>query len=229
MTAWWEGLSGVLQVLYCIAIPATLLLIVQTILTVIGFGDGGGGMNPSDTSGLDMGGDISPDAAGADFSMDADMTADAAGDVSADSDSGSGADTDYGTLRLFTFQGIVAFLATFSWVAIWLVKGGMQLAPSLLLGGICGAIMMYVVAKLLQVSARLAENGTFNIKSTIGENAQVYVTIPPHGESGGKVTLTLERGFVELDAITEEDEQIVAGAAVRIVDVRGDTVVVEVL
>ena len=55
------------------------------------------------------------------------------------------------------------------------------------------------------------------------------MTIPPHGESGGKVTLTLERGFVELDAITEDDERIVAGAAVRIVDVRGDTVVVEVL
>lgn len=225
MTAWWEGLSVVLKVLYCIAIPATLLLIVQTILTVIGFGNGGGGLNPSDTSGLDMGGDISPDTAGADFSMDTDMPADA----SVDLDSNSGADTDYGTLRLFTFQGIVAFLATFAWVAIWMVKGGMQLAPSLLLGGICGAIMMYVVAKLLQVSARLAENGTFNIKSTIGENAQVYVTIPPHGESGGKVTLTLERGFVELDAITEDDERIVAGAAVRIVDVRGDTVVVEVL
>ena len=54
MTAWWEGLSAMLKVLYCIAIPSTLLLVIQTILTLTGFGEGGAGANPSDTSGLDL-------------------------------------------------------------------------------------------------------------------------------------------------------------------------------
>ncbi len=213
MTEWWNGLSPILQILYCIAIPSTLLLILQTILMLIGFGEGGAGINPSDTSGLDLGMD------GADVSMDA--------GVDIDLDGADGMDAEFGTLRLFTFQGIVAFLTTFAWVTICLVRNGMQTAPSLLLGILCGAMMMYVVAKLLQWSAKLAENGTFNIKGTIGENAQVYVTIPARGESGGKVTLTMSSGFVELNAITEDEESISAGVVVRVTDVVGDTVIVE--
>ena len=210
MTAWWEGLSAMLKVLYCIAIPSTLLLIIQTILTLTGFGEGGAGANPSDTSGLDL------EVDGVDASMDTEI------DLEMD-----GADADIGTLRLFTFQGIVAFSTTFAWVAICLVKGGMQSAPALLLGGLCGAAIMYVVAKLRQVSAKLAENGTFDIKSAIGESAQVYVMIPGGGESGGKITLTLSARFVELNAITEGTESISAGSVVRVTDVVGDTVVVE--
>lgn len=223
MNAWWEGLSAVLKVLYLIAIPSTLLLIIQTVLIVLGFGEHGPDVNASDTSGID-------------FDMDADMSADAGGDISAgDIDLGDGAadadsvSAEFGTLKLFTLQGIVAFLTTFSWVAICFVKGGMQVAPSFLLGFLAGVIIMYAVAKLLQVSARLAENGTFRIKSTIGETAAVYVMIPEKGESGGKVTLTMESGFVELSAVTEGDAAIPAGATVRITDVVGDTVVVEKL
>lgn len=228
MNAWWEELSAVLKVLYLIAIPSTLLLIVQTVMIVLGFGEHGPDVNASDTSGID-------------FDMDADMSADAGGDISGgdisdgDIGMGDGADADadgvsaeLGTLKLFTMQGIVAFLTTFSWVTICFVKGGMQLAPSFLLGFLAGVIIMYAVAKLLQVSARLTENGTFRIKSTIGETAAVYVMIPEKGESGGKVTLTMESGFVELSAVTEGDA-IPAGTTVRITDVVGDTVVVEKL
>lgn len=101
--------------------------------------------------------------------------------------------------------------------------------PSLLLGFLVGSIIMYSVAKIMQVSGKLAENGTFRIKSTIGESALVYVTIPQKGENGGKVTLTMESGFVELSAVTEGDAPIAAGMTVRITDVVGDTVVVEKL
>lgn len=217
MSAWWESLSDVLRVLYCIAIPSTLLLIIQAIMVAFSFGEGGAGVNPSDTSGLDL------DGSG-DLSMDADgMDMPDVGDVSEAGEAAS----DFGTLRLFTMQGIVAFITTFSWVAICFVKAGMQTMPSLLIGMLCGIGMMYLVAKLLQMSAKLAENGTFNAKSTIGETAQVYVSIPAGGERGGKVTLTMARGFVELDAITDEAELIAAGQLVRITDVIGDTVVVE--
>lgn len=219
MTEWWESLSGVLQVLYCIAVPATLLLVIQTILTLVGFGDGGPDVNVSDTSGIDFGGD----ASGADLSVDTDGF----DGLDAGADDASGGSADIGTLRLFTFQGIMALLTTFAWVAIWLVKGDMQLIPAFVISGLCGVAMMYLVAKLLQWSAKLAENGTFNIKSTIGENAQVYVTIPAGGENGGKVTLTMQSGFAELAAVTQGTQSIPAGTTVRIVDVIGDTVVVE--
>jgi hypothetical protein len=35
---WWDGLDLVTQILYCIAIPGTILLIIQTILLIFGIG-----------------------------------------------------------------------------------------------------------------------------------------------------------------------------------------------
>lgn len=212
MNAWWETLSILQKVLYCIAIPATLVLILQTVLVIMGFGDGASGadFNPSDTSGLDL---------------------DSSGDVSAadmlDGDIGDAISGDFGSLKLFTVQGAVAFLATFGWVSLVCVRTEMPELAALLIGFVCGAVMMYVIAKLLQMMSKLAENGTFRMKSVIGEVAQVYVTIMPSGENGGKVTLRSASRFAELDAITENSQPIPSGSTVRIVDVRGDVVVVE--
>ena len=50
---WWNGLKLVEQILYCIAIPASLILIIQTVIMLLGIGHGGEGFNPSDTSGFD--------------------------------------------------------------------------------------------------------------------------------------------------------------------------------
>ena len=54
MNEWWDGLSLLLKVLYCIAFPSTLILLVQTLLSMFGFHDGGSGHDFSDTSGLDL-------------------------------------------------------------------------------------------------------------------------------------------------------------------------------
>ena len=53
---WWNGLSGLLKVLYCIAFPSTMLLILQTLLAM--FGMHHGAHDISDTSGLDMHTDV---------------------------------------------------------------------------------------------------------------------------------------------------------------------------
>lgn len=212
MNAWWEALSILQKILYCIAIPATLVLVLQTVLVIMGFGDGASGadFNPSDTSGLDL-----------------DTTGDVSGGELMDADIGDAVSGDFGSLKLFTVQGAVAFLATFSWVSIVCVKAKLGEVVSLAIGIACGVAMMYLVAKLLQLMAKLAENGTFKLKSVIGEAAQVYLTILPLGESGGKVTLSSTSRFAEVDAITEGAQAIPSGSRVRIVDVRGDVVVVE--
>ena len=212
MDAWWESLTILQKILYCIAVPATLVLIIQTILVIMGFGEGtsGADFNPSDTSGLDL--DTSGDVSGADL---------------LDTDIGDAVSGDFGSLKLFTIQGAVAFLATFAWVSIVCVKADMNEVVALLIGFVCGLVVMYGVAKLLQLSAKLAENGTFRIKSMIGETAQVYLTVLPSGEGGGKITVSGVSRFMELDAITEDAKAIPSGTRVRIVDVRGEVAVVE--
>ena len=51
MSAWWYALPSILKVLYCVAIPSTLIFLLDTVLMLFGLGDGAAA-NPSDTSSL---------------------------------------------------------------------------------------------------------------------------------------------------------------------------------
>ena len=226
MTEWWGSLSTLVQVLYCIAVPSTLLLLFQTILSISGFG-GDSDINISDTSGIDMG-----DISGADFGDVGDIgDIGDLGDVSDLSADVPDADIhvhgSYSSLQLFTVQGIVAFLAVSGWVSIAALSSGVPSAGAIPLGLVAGFFAMYGIAKLVQISKKLTENGTIDFRNAIGENATVYIPIPPSGEGEGKVTLTLQGRFMECSAVSNESEMLKTGTAVRVTDLNGEILVVE--
>ena len=95
---WWNGLELFTQVMYCVALPSTLILIIQSIMIIAGFGGDGAGVNPSDTSGL---GDV--DISGGDMGDISDIS-----DIPDVTDGGNPA--DLGTLHFFTVQGVITFL-----------------------------------------------------------------------------------------------------------------------
>lgn len=222
MNEWWESLSTLLRILYCVAAPSTLILLIQTLMSLFGFHDGGSGTDFSDTSGIDF------DAGGMD-----------GGDVSGIHDitthdiSGhhqildGGNPSDFTSMRMFTLQTIVAFLTVFSWTSIVAVQSGMPPVLGIAIGLVLGFFTMFMVAKIIQLSTKLAENGTLNMKNCIGECATVYVPVPPKGSGEGKVTLTVQGQFRELSAVTNEPVLLKTGTQVRITDLRGDDVVVE--
>lgn len=221
MADWWNGLDDVLRVLYCIAIPATLLLVIQTIMSMAsGAGEGGADVNPSDTSGLDL--DV-PD--GGDMDLDLDALADAdPSDLQHYTDGSSPGDV--AAMRLLTMQTVVAFLTVFSWSSIVSIHAGTPALISIVIGLIFGAIAMFLVAKLVQVSVKLAENGTVSLKNAIGESGRVYLPIAARSGTPGKVMLQVQGQLIECGAVTQ-GESIETGANVRVIDLRGDLLVVE--
>ncbi len=223
-TSWWETLAVAEQVLYCIAIPATLILIIQTILLCVGFGNSGEGVNFSDTSGMDgFDGDLSGGVDGAaDFSGD--MSVDASGDIHYTDGSNPG---DFGTMQLFTVQGVIAFLCVFSWTSLVCINGGLHIALSMLVGAVLGFGAMFGVAKIIQLSAKLAQNGNINIKNLLGQLGTVYIPIPPKNQGKGKVNITAGERFLEYDAISDSAETLPSNASIRVVDIRGGILVVE--
>ncbi len=54
MFAWWDSLTPLQQIFACIGIPATLILIVQTVLLLFGIGDGDGADADIDPDGFDI-------------------------------------------------------------------------------------------------------------------------------------------------------------------------------
>lgn len=217
-SAWWNGLRLVEQILYCIAVPASLILIIQTLIMLIGLGGGGEGFNPSDTSGLDL-----PD------SFDTDIDFDASGDIDADlSNHDISNPSDIADFRLLSVQSVIAFLTIFGWSGITALSNGMVEWAALLLAAALGFGAMFLVAKIIQWSSKLAQNGTFNIKNLLGESGTVYIPIPEKGKGVGKINISCGERFMEFDAVTEEQETLKTGTPIRVVDIiSGSTLVVE--
>ena len=209
MIDWWNGLTLMEQILYCIAIPSTLILLLQTIMTLCGFGHEGGDMNVSDTSGIDFDMDM-PD------------------DISFDTDIGDGSPvSDLGSMHFFTMQGIVAFFCIFGWTSIIILHGGGSGTVSVLVGLVFGFIAMFAVAKIMQVSAKMTQSGTLDMRNTLGETGRVYLTVPPKGAGTGKVNITVQGRFMEFDALNSSDMAIQTGENIRVIDIEGNYLVIE--
>ncbi len=203
MGAWWSALSGLEQILYCIAIPSTLVLLLQVIMEVCGFDFGGDDLD------VDIG-----DATDWEVSENVDL-------------SGDTVMSDVSAMRFFTFQGIVAFFAIFGWSSILALKGGSDNVIAIFIGTVFGLLAMYVVAKVLQLVSKLTQSGTLDIKNALGENGRVYLTIPPRGEGYGKVNVTVQGNLQEFEALNNSEEPIKTGESIRVVDVEGSFLVVE--
>ena len=223
MFEWWNSLGITMQVFYCIALPATLIIVIQTILLMIGIGHGGEGVEFSDTSGIDgldvpdMPADIPTDMPGAHAIDGCEHTA--IGDGSNPS--------DFGTMQLFTLQGIMTFLCVFGWTGVICTSLGLHVAIAIIIALVLGFLAMLGVAKVLQLTRKLTQDGSLDVRRLLGEKGRVYIPSPANESGEGKVTIAAGERFIELSAVTDEQETIPTGTQVRIIDVRGDVVAVE--
>ncbi|MCL2632918.1 MAG: NfeD family protein [Oscillospiraceae bacterium] len=194
----WENMDTIQKLLCCIAVPSSIVLILQTILILIGAGGG-----ETDTGGID--GDIDT------------------GDTGADADAGAG---DFGIASMFTLQGIMSFLCVFGWVSLALYGSGIILLIALPIAFVSGFAIMYTLAKLMFYLTKLAQTGTLNVKNLLGSMGTVYLTIPPKGEGVGKVMVQTSERLVEFEAVTDEESDIPNNTKVRVIDILGENVLV---
>ncbi|HHV51337.1 MAG TPA: hypothetical protein GXX54_06505 [Clostridiales bacterium] len=171
MTEWWNGLGLMEQIFYLIAIPSTIILVLQTLLLLFGIGSGG------------------------DADADADMDTDLDGDGNADID---GADHEVG-LRLFTVRGIIAFCSLFGWTGVVVLDMGGSVPVAFTLSFVAGILALLVVALVMRASMKLQQSGNLDLQNAIGQTGEVYLTIPKGGR--GKVSLILQERYIDLDAI----------------------------
>ncbi len=198
---WWETLNLAQKIFFCIATPASVLLIVQIVLMLIGFGSGG----------VDADADVSVDGDMADF----DGTDAGSGEV-LDADNGFG---------LFTLRGLIAFFAVGGWVGYTLADGNVVLSVALAL--VSGAAALVLMGLLLKWLVSLQSNGNLRPSEAIGLTAEVYLTIPPKDQGKGKINVLLDERLVEFSAVQTGDSPIATGKKVKILSTVADSFVVE--
>ena len=151
-------------------------------------------------------------------------TGEAEVDLSGDGEADATVDLADG-FNLFTLRGMVAFFAIGGWtglalsdISIWVSIAGALVA---------GSLALVAMAFLMRAIMQLRSSGNIDNAKAVGKIADVYLTIPAKGNGMGKINLTLEERFVELNAIQEGNSPITTGAKVKVTAIVGDTLVVE--
>lgn len=205
MFDWWNSLSLATQIFYCVAVPSTLVLIIQTLMTFFGAGEDA-------SADADVADDIAPDGAEVSEGVFGDEAADNTEDPSG-----------LEGLRIFTFRGIIAFLVVFGWVGVAMDASGISLLITLPVAFVCGVAMMVSLALIFRAVMRLRNDGNTDNRNAIGTAGKVQLTIPPARSGEGKVHLMLQGAYVERNAVTDDEKAIPTGAEVIIVGVSGQT------
>ena len=185
MFAWWDSLSGLGQIFACIGIPATLILVVQTVLLFFGIGDGEGADVDVDSDGFDI------------------------------SEAASGDDG----LTLFTVRGIVAMFCVGGWSGIVFLDLGLSNTLAIFLSVICGVLALVGIAYLMKAVMKLQSSGNIQLGLALGKIGEVYIPIPAKGKGRGKINITVQDRFMEIDAISAGDEEFKTGDTVRVVSI----------
>lgn len=143
------------------------------------------------------------------------------GDVGDDVDGDLGEDSGMG-FQFFTLKNLTGFFVIFSWSGIASIQFGNSFGVTLGISVVCGLIMMTIMAMLFYFMSKLADEGTLKIQNAIGVIGEVYLTVGKNRSKIGKIQIKVQGGLRELDALTDEDEDLPMTTVIRVKDVIGD-------
>jgi membrane protein implicated in regulation of membrane protease activity len=180
-----DNLDPLLRAFWFVAIPVSLIFIIQTILTFLG-------VDSSDGLEADFDGNLSE--------VDA-------------------------PFQLFSLRNLINFLLGFSWTGISFfttISNPIVLVIMSLAVGVLFVYLFFIVMKQIQ---KLAENNSFDIVNTLHKTAEVYLTIPENKRGKGKIMISVNGAFHELEAMTE-NEKIQSGSVVKVVKIENNNILI---
>ena len=123
-----------------------------------------------------------------------------------------------GAVSLFSIRNMVNFFVGFGWAGISFHR----LIPSplllVLVSVAVGCLFVWVFFLIKKQMKRFEANGAFDIKNCQGRTANVYLRIPGENAGKGKVQISVNGAFHEVDALTD-GEAIAPGQKVRVVEI----------
>lgn len=140
------------------------------------------------------------------------------GDVESDVDMDLDVDGDMG-FQFITFKNLIGFFAVFGWTGLTCIDMGVGNGTTLIISFLAGIAMMVLLGTIFYFMSKVTEEGTLDIKNAIGGLGEVYLTIPPRRTGFGKVQIRVQGGLRELDAVTDEEEEIKTGQLITVKDI----------
>lgn len=136
------------------------------------------------------------------------------GNVDADVD----ADTGIG-FQFLSFKNLMGFFTIFGWSGIACIENGLGTFPTLAISVVSGLFMMFAMAALFYYLAKMQSSGTLNLKNAKNQIGEVYLTVGAKRSKIGKVSVNVQGTLRELQALTDEEKDLVQGNVVKVDDV----------
>ncbi len=148
--------------------------------------------------------------------MDGD--ADGAFDDDIDSDSG---------LSYFSLKSITAFFVLGGWCGFAAASYIDNIWAPILISVASGLAAFFAFAFAMRAFLKLRCSGNLVTEKLVGMSATTYVSIPSSHRGRGKITLTAQGKYMELDAVTDDEERIRVDEIVEILKMDGDCALVK--
>jgi len=214
MAAWWDSILVFEKIFWYIAIPFSVILMIQMILTFSGMGG----------SDADVGGSI-PDTSGLDVQMGTNLDM-PAHDITNMPDQHPGGFVGEPHFDIFTVRAFIAFFTIFGWAGIAGVRGGLTPIWTILLAVVLGLLAMVIVSALFYFILKLAESGNFSIINAVGHTGKVYLPVKANSGNIGKIQVEFQSALREMQAVTKGNEDLPTGTVVKVTGIIGNQILV---
>jgi hypothetical protein len=138
------------------------------------------------------------------------------GDFDNEAPQGDG-ETDSVKFKWVSKQAITGFLMMFGWSALTCQNQfGLSKSITLIISATAGLLTVFVIGFIFKNAKRLHSSGSvFTLENIVGKEAMVYHRIPKNGI--GKISISLHQMTHEVDALSDDGEEILSFVPVRIV------------
>ena len=135
------------------------------------------------------------------------------GDIDAFGDDGHGDGNSFITIR-----NMVTFFTMFGWAGLAALKSGASNLIVVLTAVLAGAVVVFLLYFLMKKTSKLRQSGTLIMKNAVSQVGETYLRIPGKRSGIGKVQVHVQGRLMELDAMTDDTEDIATGVPVRVVN-----------
>lgn len=124
----------------------------------------------------------------------------------------------------FTIKNLIAFFTIFGWTGIAMINGNANKGVTIAVALAAGIAVVLMMVFLFRSMSKLKQSGTLQIKNAIGVVAETYLLIPSARNGFGKVHIKVQGSLHELQAITDDVNDIATGKLVKVTGIINDSV-----
>tara|TARA_R110002126_G_scaffold73078_2_gene182358 strand:- start:692 stop:1270 length:579 start_codon:yes stop_codon:yes gene_type:complete len=148
-----------------------------------------------------------------------------ADDMSGDVDTDIEGDHGVG-FQFLSFKNLTGFFTIFGWTGIACLDNGLSHALTVIISVICGLLMMVAMASLFYYLAKLQSSGTLKLNNALNQVGEVYLTIGANRSRIGKVSINVQGTLRELEALTDETQDLTQSNVVRVKQVTANGILI---